>query len=97
MFTKRVIGPIAEGDLEPDTFRLRGETCSMGRLPAYGLFFWHVKNVSLENISLSTLAPDERPAVIFEDAVGAVIDGQGADGHSKDLSKDILFVANNGI
>lgn len=97
MFTKRVIGPIAEGDLAPDTFRLRGETCSMGRLPAYGLFFWHVKNVSLENISLSTLTPDERPAVIFEDAVGAVIDGQGADGHSKDLSKDILFVANNGI
>jgi parallel beta-helix repeat protein len=40
------------------------------RLPAYGLYFWHVKGVTLENIELTARTADEREAMIMENLEG---------------------------
>lgn len=39
-----------------------------GTLPAYGLYCRHVRNISLSGIDLKTEAPDERPALVIDDA-----------------------------
>jgi polygalacturonase len=46
------------------------------RLPAFGLFFWHVKGLKLENVRLTAVKPDGRPAIALEDAIDVTIDGQ---------------------
>ena len=46
------------------------------RLPAFGLFCWHVKGLTLENVQLTTRQPDQRPAIALEDAVDVTIDGK---------------------
>ena len=46
------------------------------RLPAYGLFVWHVKGLTLENVRLTTVGPDERPAIAVDDAIDMTIDGR---------------------
>jgi polygalacturonase len=38
-----------------------------GELPAYGFYCRHVRGLRLRNIELSTVKPDERPPMIFED------------------------------
>ena len=43
-------------------------TMFAGRLPASGLYCWHVKGLRLENVQLTTLRPDQRPAIALEDA-----------------------------
>jgi polygalacturonase len=50
------------------------------RLPAFGLFAWHVKGLSLENVRLTTLLPDQRTAIALEDALDVTIDGKKVDG-----------------
>ena len=42
-------------------------------LPAYGMYVRHVKNVSLDNIRFNLMQPDERPAILFEDAKGITL------------------------
>ncbi|MFL9485104.1 glycoside hydrolase family 28 protein [Chitinophagaceae bacterium LWZ2-11] len=37
------------------------------RLPAYGLYLRHVKNIDLSNVKFYLLSPDERPAVYKDD------------------------------
>jgi polygalacturonase len=46
------------------------------RLPAYGLFFWHVAQVRLENVRLTTRTADQREAIAGEDASSIRIDGR---------------------
>jgi polygalacturonase len=46
------------------------------RLPAFGLYCWHVKGLTLEDVQLTTLQPDERPAIALEDALDVTIDGK---------------------
>lgn len=46
------------------------------RLPAYGFFFWHVANVRLENVSLTTRTADLREAIVLEDASRVTVDGR---------------------
>jgi polygalacturonase len=51
--------PENEGNYpEPDMF---------GTLPAYGFYLRHVKGVTLQNVEMSTLKPDARPAVVIDD------------------------------
>jgi hypothetical protein len=38
--------------------------------PAYALYFRHVKNLTLDNITTTLDMPDERPAIFMEDIVG---------------------------
>jgi polygalacturonase len=39
-----------------------------GPMPAYGFYLRHVKGVTMQNVEMSTLTPDARPAVVTEDA-----------------------------
>jgi hypothetical protein len=51
--------PENEGNYpEPDMF---------GVMPAYGFYLRHVKGVTMQNVEMSTLKPDARPAVITDD------------------------------
>jgi len=46
------------------------------RLPAFGLYCWHVRGLNIENVRLKTLKPDERPSIVLENAEEVVIDGR---------------------
>ena len=46
------------------------------RLPASGLFFWHVNGLTLENVAIDAVKPDERPSMIFRDVEGLKVDGK---------------------
>ena len=43
-------------------------TLFASRCPAFGLFCWHVQGLTLENVRLTTLRPDQRPDIALEDA-----------------------------
>lgn len=47
-----------------------------GTLPAYGLWFRHVKNLRLLNVQHALTGPDARPAMIFDDVEDVLVDGQ---------------------
>ena len=49
------------------------------RLPAFGLFCWHVRGVTLDNVQLTTRQPDERPAIAMEDVADVTLDGKELD------------------
>lgn len=51
-----------------------GNTMFGNRLPAYGLYLRHVKNIDLENVKFYLLSPDERPAVYQSDVKNYKID-----------------------
>jgi len=44
-----------------------------GKLPAYGIYARHVRNISLYNVRLECDNEDSRPALFFEDAGGLVL------------------------
>ena len=41
-----------------------------GKLPAYGFFVRHARNVAFENVNLRFAADDYRPAIVCEDVEG---------------------------
>jgi parallel beta-helix repeat protein len=45
------------------------EPYRFGVLPSWGVYARHVAGLSLSNVDLRTLAPDNRPAVVLDDAV----------------------------
>ena len=47
----------------------------MGRLPSYGFFVRHADRVRLRNIECVTDQPDERPAIVCDDAEDVILDG----------------------
>lgn len=51
------------------------EYTNFGVTPAYGLNIRHAKNVVLQDVQLSTLAVDARPAIFFEDVERATVVG----------------------
>jgi hypothetical protein len=53
-------------------------SCTMfaARLPAYGLYCWHVEGLKLENVELTTKKTDERSAIVLEDVSNILIDGK---------------------
>jgi polygalacturonase len=60
---------------KPDSYP---ESTMFGTLPSYGLFCRHVKGLRLQNIRLQTSTPDQRHAVVLDDAENAVIDSLDA-------------------
>ena len=44
-----------------------------GKLPAYGIFVRHVRNISLYNVRLEYEKDDSRPALFFDDVKGPVL------------------------
>ncbi len=51
------------------------EPSFMGTLPAHGLYIRHARNVSLKDVSFEVERPDARPAILFDDVSGAIVDG----------------------
>jgi hypothetical protein len=54
------------------------ESTMYGTLPAYGFYCRHVKNLSLENVVLRTERPDQRHALVLDDAENVRISGLDA-------------------
>lgn len=48
-------------------------------MPAFGLYCWHVKGLTLDNVQLKTIKPDQRPAIALDDATDVVLDGKKVD------------------
>lgn len=75
------------GGLEKDTVRQFDEIADTypeaikyaERLPAFGLFCWHVKGLTLDNVQLTTRQPEGRPAIVLEDASDVTIDNRPLD------------------
>lgn len=55
------------------------ESTMWGKLPAYGFFVWHAKDISLNNVELRFKKDDSRPAVYCDDVEGLTVDGLRAD------------------
>jgi hypothetical protein len=51
------------------------EARMMGRLPSYGFFVRHADRVRLRDVQCITDQPDERPAIVCDDADDVVLDG----------------------
>jgi polygalacturonase len=60
------------------------------RLPAFGLFFWHVEDLTLSNIRLRTAKEDARPAMVFEDTAIVTLDRKAVTG-PEDLPENMLM------
>nr|WP_314466818.1 glycosyl hydrolase family 28-related protein [uncultured Novosphingobium sp.] len=50
------------------------EPSFMGTFPAHGLYVRHARNVVLHDVTFDVAAPDARPAVLFDDVAGAMVD-----------------------
>ncbi len=46
------------------------------RLPAYGIYFWHVEGLVLKNVELVTEEADHRNAILFEDVKDIMLNGK---------------------
>lgn len=68
------------------------ESGMFGKLPAYGFYIRHTKNISLKNITLSYENKDVRPALMCDDVEGIIISGLEA---KADLNAKSLIVFNN--
>ncbi len=66
------------------------------RLPAFGLFCWHVRGLKLDGVELRTVKPDERPAIALEDVIDIVIDGKLMD-KAKDFPEGVLLLQEGSI
>ncbi|NWK98358.1 glycoside hydrolase [Sphingobium lactosutens] len=63
---RRVIPERPASSLEPSF---------MGAFPAHGLYVRHARNISLRDVSFDVETADARPAILFDDVQGAMVDG----------------------
>jgi hypothetical protein len=47
------------------------EPYRMGKIPAYGFFIRHVKNLKMHDVEVSYMSPEQRPAFILDDVSGS--------------------------
>lgn len=50
------------------------EPSMFGLIPAYGFFIRHAQNIELQDLDLSHMADDQRPAFVFDDVTGIELD-----------------------
>ena len=62
----------------------------VGTLPAYGIYARHMEGLTLENISIKTIAVEKRVPVILNDVKNASVSGISANGKLLETS-DILY------
>jgi hypothetical protein len=55
----------------PEYEKVYPEPQKFGVLPAYGFFIRHVKNIELNNVEISFMGKETRPAFILDDVKGA--------------------------
>lgn len=63
-------GGVSEGDYNPvpdECEKCYPEATGMGKMPAYGLFVRHARNVKLHNVTLRSKETDARPSTLWED------------------------------
>lgn len=70
------------------------EPSFMGAFPAHGLYVRHARNISLRDVSFDVEAADARPAILFDDVQGAMVDGLRSR-HARDTA--IRSTASSGI
>jgi len=51
-------------------------TMFVERLPAYGIYFWHVNGLILKNVELTTEKADPRNAILFEEVTDILLNGK---------------------
>ncbi|WP_298394530.1 glycoside hydrolase family 28 protein [Sphingobium sp.] len=74
----RSAGGGSEGDARriiPERPASSLEPSFMGAFPAHGLYVRHARNISLRDVSFDVEAGDARPAIMFDDVQGAMVDG----------------------
>jgi polygalacturonase len=54
----------------PENEKTYPEPAKMGIMPSYGFFIRHVKNIELNNVEVSFLQAENRPAIILDDVKG---------------------------
>ena len=77
----------------PELAGVYPEPSNWGILPAYGLYARHVDGLELENISLSYVVEDERPAVVFDDVHDGIL--RNCELTAQEASPQIVFVENS--
>ena len=55
----------------PEREALYPEPTMFGDMPAYGFFIRHVKGLTMRDVEVSSLKPDQRPAFVMKDVTGA--------------------------
>jgi len=76
----------------PEVEREYPDPNMFGKLPAYGFYFRHVRNLRFSDAELSFEGDDHRPAVVCDDVKDAVI--TGFDAQSASLCKGLLYFRN---
>jgi hypothetical protein len=64
---KLVIDEVPENESEYPEYQM------FGKLPAYGIYSRHVRNISLYNVRLDYGNEEHRPALLFDDVQGLVL------------------------
>jgi hypothetical protein len=77
----------------PEMPNVYPEPSNWGILPAYGLYARHANNLVLENVTIKTMIPDERHAVVLNNVDGAKFKEVYADGVA-DVAK-VVAVTNH--
>jgi hypothetical protein len=77
-----------------------GEYFELGVPPAYGMYARNVRGLTMQNVRLEVIAPDLRPAVVFDHVTDAAVNGLSAQGNpnAESLlrfidSRDVLMTA----
>jgi polygalacturonase len=60
----------------PEAIEKYPEYGMFGKLPAYGFYCRHARGVRFRDVEVTTVKPDERPALICEDVSDFVLDGK---------------------
>jgi hypothetical protein len=82
--------PKEQADLVvPEKDKLYPDPQEFGKMPAYGFFIRHVKNIEMSNIEMKLENEDLRPTIILEDVKGATFFNVKAP-HAKDVPSFIL-------
>ena len=55
----------------PERENIYPEPTMFGELPAYGFFIRHIKGLQMRDVEVSYLSPDQRPAFVLNDVMGA--------------------------
>lgn len=71
---ERAYVPLDSLDRVPERPHDYPEFSMFGELPAWGFYVRHVENLRMKNIRLECLAPDFRPALVFDDVNGLQLD-----------------------
>ncbi len=75
------------------------ESLMFGTLPAYGFYLRHVQGVRLRDVEFRYATPDQRPAVVVDDAADLHVDGliaQAEQGVAQVLLRDVRHARVNG-